>query len=94
MPGQSIVLDDIFEIGPPAGLEIFKLVASDQPLNLGEVIQTRGSAVTGNNNGEQNPFESLIGMSYFNEDCMTRGGSTQNVPAHQVNIYSFNFIIE
>lgn len=89
-PGQTIDIAKYFSIGPPAGVEMFKLIVTEQPVDLSRVITSRGAATRAN----QDPLEKLFGQTYFNEDCMSRGGKTINLAAGSVQIQSFNFIID
>jgi hypothetical protein len=78
-PGETIELDDIFIFGEPYGTEIFKLIASDEILNLKGIVSTRG------NIGEENPspFELLFSDTYE----QTRA-STLSIKPNSASMYT------
>ncbi|MBK9337448.1 MAG: DUF4384 domain-containing protein [Lewinellaceae bacterium] len=46
-PGQTVDVPKIFTIGPPAGVEVFKLIATEEPVDLRPMLcsnTTRGSS--------------------------------------------------
>ncbi|MEZ4958366.1 MAG: caspase family protein [Saprospiraceae bacterium] len=89
-PGQSVEVNRFFEIGPPVGTEVFKLVATDQPIDLRPISSSRGAGTKSSPSG----FERLFSQTYFNEDCMTRGGKTISISTSDVNVSSFTFMID
>ncbi len=89
-PGDAVLVPTVFEIAPPAGNEVFKLVATDEPIDLGSIVQTRGQT----KNASPNPFERLFAETHFTEDVMTRGGRTLSIGSSKVNVFSQVFIID
>ncbi|MBK6997350.1 MAG: caspase family protein [Lewinellaceae bacterium] len=89
-PGQTIELKQNFELEPPYGTELLKLIVTDVPVDLRPIVQTRGV----NTKSNPNPLERLFAQTYFNEDCMKRGGKTANVSAGFMHIETLAFIIE
>ncbi len=90
-PGEEFLTSPII-IKPPLGQELFKLIATKNPVNLRPLDQRRGiTDLTKTNN---DPFEKLIRQSYYNTETEMRRGITSNVPAGLVNIYSVPFLIE
>ncbi len=89
-PGQTIELKTNFELEPPYGTELLKLIVTDVPIDLRPIVQTRGV----NTKSNSNPLERLFAQTYFNEDCMKRGGKTANVSAGFMHIETLAFIIE
>lgn len=88
-PGKSVVVNISFKLDPPAGQELFKLVASKNPINLRALEQRRAAS-----DPPLDPFSKIINDSYYkNDETMTRGYSSP-VPAGQVNIFSVPFLIE
>lgn len=85
--GQSKTLPPIFKLEPPFGQELFKLIASRNPINLRPLGSTRAANTT------QDPFEALFNSSYYSEDTGTRG-RINTLPSGQVNIFSIPFNIE
>jgi hypothetical protein len=86
-PGSSVELDYTFVFGPPYGTEVFKLIATAEPLNLEPIILSRGSGTR----GDMNPLELLLADSYG-----TRGGGvgyTPNVPYGNANTHTVIFKI-
>ena len=86
-PGTTVELDYTFVFGPPFGMEVFKLIASETPLNLEPIILSKGAGSRGN----MNPLELLLADSYG-----TRGGGvgyTPNIPYGNANTYTLIFKI-
>ncbi len=90
-PGDSKIVSKVFEIGPPSGTEVFKLIATDQAIDLRPIIASRGN---GSKNPNPNPFEKLFAESYFNENTSTRGIHGIDLGATNVNVFSRVFIID
>ncbi len=88
--GGSFEVKRKFEIGPPAGTEVFKLIATDQPIDLRSVSQNRGQTKS----PSSNKFERVFSDSFFTEDSMTRGGRSISVSATEVHVASMTFVIE
>ncbi|MEP7196251.1 MAG: caspase family protein [Saprospiraceae bacterium] len=89
-PGNSLIVPTSFRMDLPLGQELFKLIATKNPVNLRPLEQRRGRDIQ----KEKDPFEILINNSYYkNEETFSRGGPS-TVPAGQVNIYSLSFKIE
>lgn len=86
MPGESIELDYVFNIFPPTGTEVFKLIASQDPINLEPIVLSKGTGTRGN----MNPLEQLLANSYGN----TRGSGVSTVPAGSANTFTLVFKIE
>jgi hypothetical protein len=89
-PGEEIELPDVFRFGPPYGTEVFKLVATKQPIDFRKILVAKGNTRGGNE--ENNPFAQLVASS-FKEDSGTRGSETMNVAPGSCNIYSVSFSI-
>jgi hypothetical protein len=89
-PGQTIELRNCFQVGPPAGVEMFKLIATDKPIDLRPLVKSRGAATRAN----ANPLEKLIGQTYFNDDCVRLRGQTPNLNTGAVHVHSFTFTID
>jgi len=85
--GQTIIFKSkIMQIGYPFGTDMFKIIASPQPLyklrNIIENIKTKKDDV--NQRGAKSPFEILAhGIS-----TGTRGASPFSIPVKTINIYS------
>lgn len=60
LPEQELTLPSQWTIGEPLGAEIFKLIATDKPLDLKNAFGTRGSV-------NQSPFEKLFSDTYGDE---------------------------
>ncbi len=91
-PGQTVELPNFFQVAPPAGVEMFKLISTDKPVDLRPLAHSRGVATR--SNLRQNPLEKLFAQTYFNEDCLLRGGQTTNLGAGAIHVHSFTFIID
>jgi hypothetical protein len=89
-PGDSKELgdDDIIQFFPPTGNEVFKLIATETPLDLSSIVKTRGSGSRGANDS---PFSALFAESF--KTSGTRGSKMPNVPAGSANVYSLIFKI-
>ncbi|MCF8243538.1 MAG: caspase family protein [Saprospiraceae bacterium] len=88
--GSSYEVPKRFVIGPPSGMEVFKLIATDQPIDLRSISKNRGQS----RSVPKNPFEKVFTDSFFNEDTMTRGGKALSMSATDVNVASKTFVIE
>jgi len=83
-PGEEKELGEIFVFGEPFGTEIFKLVATREPIDLSMIATTRGDTEV----EPRSPFEQLFAESYK----QTRAG-TLSVPPSSVNVYTIPFKI-
>lgn len=86
--GESEELKAIFRITQPYGIEVFKLIAADRPLNLAPVLITRGEISDPEN---LNPFELLFAESF---DILTRSGNNLRLPPETINIHTLVFEID
>lgn len=84
-PGEEKELGEIFVFGEPFGKEIFKLIATREPIDLSMIVSTRGGAKAG---GYSSPFEQLFAESY----SQTRAG-TLSVPPSSANVFTVPFKI-
>ncbi|MCU0348341.1 MAG: caspase family protein [Saprospiraceae bacterium] len=78
------------KIEPPLGAEVFKLIATEQPLDLRTVTSSRGQT----RSASQNPFELLLADSFFGDGTTSRGGGALSMSATEVHVETFGFIIE
>ncbi|MCC6724945.1 MAG: caspase family protein [Saprospiraceae bacterium] len=79
-PGSHYDYPEPVEVSEPIGMEVLKLIASDQPLDLTNIVQTRGVQGLG-----KHPFEALLRQTYLLEG--TRG-QTNNMPGGGVAVAS------
>lgn len=82
----------LFVFGKPYGNEVFKLITTEEPMDLRPVIQTRGESARGSKE-KSNPFQILMSDTYKVEEMSQRGGSTANIPQGSANVYSKTFKI-
>lgn len=85
-PGQSVDVPNLFNIGPPAGVEMFKLIATEEPVDLRPIVRginTRGS-----------PLKKMLDDVFSDQAVLTRGGSAANTAAGAMHVYSTTFIID
>ena len=75
----------------PYGTEVFKLISSEEPLDLRSILSNNGMRGFGDN--WDNPFELLIEDS-FDTVTGTRGAETRNIPSGAVNIFTKTFEIQ
>jgi hypothetical protein len=90
LPGQTIQLKQTFNLGPPSGTELIKVIATDVPIDLRPIMSTRGIGKKTN----PSPLETLFAETYLPDENMTRGGKTTNVSSKSMHIETFSFIIE
>jgi len=76
-------LGEIFAFGWPFGTEIFKMVATKEPIDLSMIATTRNAAGT---REYKSPFEQLFAESY----SQTRAG-TLSVPPSSINVFTIPF---
>ena len=88
-PGETRELPRIYRIGPPGGTEVFKLVASAEPIEFRSILKNQG-AQRGAEDSD-NPFAQLVSGSFRNES--TRGTETMSVSPGNCNIHSVTFTI-
>ena len=86
LPDQKLFIKDPWEIGPPLGNEVFKLIASDKPMDLRSVFGTRGGI-------EQSPFEKLYKETMSDEVIGTRGSRVLNLGSSEIDINKESFLI-
>ena len=86
-PGKTMETEFLI-IGPPYGNEVFKLVSSEQPLDLRPIATNRGK--TKGSRGDSNPFEKLFADTF--KDIGVR--STTTLPSGSISVYTDTFIIE
>lgn len=85
--GETKLVDKVtFRIGEPVGVEMFKLVASEEQLDL-SVIKTKLSAA--NRNSHPTEFEQLLNELYGNEHTRSSNGFFS-----QINIFTRTFTIK
>jgi len=90
-PGEERELPKVYRFGKPFGTEVFKLVASKQPIAFRDVLVSKGdqrSAAFTNSN----PFAELVSSS-FRSESTSRSSETPSVPVGDCNIYSVSFSI-
>jgi hypothetical protein len=90
--GSTLVLPAKYykKIEPPLGTEVFKLIATDQPIDLRTVTKSRGQT----RSASQNPFEKLLADSFFSDGTASRGGGSLSMSATEVHVETFTFVIE
>ncbi|MEQ1746537.1 MAG: caspase family protein [Saprospiraceae bacterium] len=89
-PGKMMAVDKVFTIGPPAGVEVFKLIATLKSVDLRPISKSRGAATR----DVKEPLEQLFGQTFFNDEVKTRGGKTVNLAAGSLHVHSTTFIID
>ena len=80
-PGSHYDYPELLEVSEPMGTEVLKLIASEQPLDLSGIVQTRGVEGLG-----KHPFEVLLRKTYLRDG--SRGNGTENVPSGGVAVGS------
>ena len=90
--GESFRYKNLLKFGDPFGTEMFKLITSEEPLNLGTIISNRG--MRGKGDVYNNPFELLLEDSFKSDANNSRSITTVNIPSGDVNIISTTFEIQ
>lgn len=90
MPMDSSITFDLFQLGPPYGDHMLKLIVSDKPMDLRGIVQTRGSGQTRGNNTS---FERLLFGSY-RQESNTRGSRNQTLDIENIGVFSLVYRIE
>lgn len=69
--GKTIILPTLLQLSPPLGQEMFKVIASAEPMDLRPLVSSRGQH---RGLGSHNPFAGLLLDSYQNAPAVSRGG--------------------
>ncbi|MBL7796727.1 MAG: caspase family protein [Saprospiraceae bacterium] len=88
-PGQSVDVPNLFNIGPPAGVEMFKLIATEEPVDLRPIVGGAGTRGLGDS-----PLKKMLDDVFSDQAVLTRGGSAANTAAGAMHVYSTTFIID
>lgn len=89
--GDTVELrQQIFKIGPPYGIDVLKIIASDVPLDMRKIFTSRGAGTRGAPLG---PFEKIIQGTYNAEGPHTRGPAEEAIQPDAVNIITIPFHI-
>ncbi len=79
-PGKTFTTDYSIEVGEPAGSEVLKLIASDEALDLGAIMSSKGASTRGSRHNH--PFENIFAATYQSAD--TRGVTVKKPSVEQV----------
>lgn len=90
-PGETLELPDVFRLGPPFGAEVFKLIATQYPIDFKAILAGKG-ATRDNAVGTNNPFAQLVAGS-FKGNGQTRNAETPNMAAGSCHIADITFSI-
>jgi len=86
-PGKTEELRGVFNMSAPFGLEVFKMVSSNRPLNLDQILVTRGQS---ENRNLLHPFEAIFAESF---DMVTRSSDAHRLPPELIHIETLVFEI-
>lgn len=89
---DTIRLEKIFSIGPPYGVDVLKIIASDVPLDLRSIFESRGKAA-GTRGRPKSPFEKIVQGTYSAEGNKKRGPQEEAIQPDAVNIMTVPFHI-
>ena len=89
---DTIRLEKIFTIGPPYGIDVLKIIASDVPLDLRTIFENR-STPAGTRGAPKSPFEKIVGGTFNAEGNRKRGPSEEAIQPDAVNIMTVPFHI-
>jgi hypothetical protein len=88
---DTVRLDQpIFTIGPPYGIDVLKIIASETKLDMRNIFDTRGASTRGAPHG---PFETILQGTYNAEGTHTRGPAEEAIQPDAVNIMTVPFHI-
>lgn len=85
--GQTEELRTVFYIKEPYGQEVFKLIATNRPLHLDQILVTRAPV---SDSESVHPFEALFAGSF---DLVTRDAGQHRLPPEQIHIHTVVFEI-
>lgn len=88
-PGQTVDVPNLFTIGPPAGVEMFKLIATEEPVDLRPIVRGMNTRGPGDS-----PLKKMLDDVFSDQAVLTRGGSAANTAAGAMHVYSTTFIID
>ena len=92
LQGEKVELKKIFKISPPYGIDVLKVIASDVPLDLRSIFESRATLM--NQRGSApSPFEKLVAGTYKAEGNKTRGSDEEAIQPEAVNIVTFPYHI-
>lgn len=80
-PGKSEELRAVFYIKEPYGQEVFKLISANRPLQLDQLVKTRGAVI---DSGSLHPFEAIFADSF---DLLTRSNNYR-LPPELIHIHT------
>ena len=83
--GKTEELRAVFYIKEPYGQEVFKLISSNRPLNLDQILHTRGQV---DDRSILHPFEALFADSF---DLLTRDSNLHRLPPETIHIHTLVF---
>ena len=89
---DTIPLQKVFTIGPPYGVDVIKIIASDVPLDLRSIFESRGMAAGTRGRGKS-PFEKIVEGTYKAEGNKKRGSEEEAIQPDAVNIMTVPFHI-
>lgn len=93
LQGESVTLKNVFTVRPPYGVDVLKVIATEDPLDLRDVFDTRGQAPLKRGAKGVSPFEKIIKGTFNAEGKRTRGGDEDVISPDAVNISSLRFEI-
>lgn len=89
-PGDTLELEKVYTINPPRGIENFKLIATKEPMDLRQIVKSRGEGEVA-----KSPLEKVIQKSYVTR---SRGIEEEDedivIPPDVANVYTLLFRIK
>ncbi len=92
LQGQTVKLEKIFTIGPPFGVDVLKVIASDVPLDMRDIFESRATNMS-TRGGALNPFEKLVAGTFKAEGNNKRGPKEEAIQPDAVNIVTLPYHI-
>lgn len=86
--GEAIDLEQLFIMQAPYGSEMFKVIATEQPLDLRPIIEPLRGAVANRAAGTNNPFQRLMedAASSTRAGTLSMGSSSANISTITFNV--------
>lgn len=92
-PGQTIEVKTPYEVAPPVGRDVLKLIVTEGPVDFTNLIRSNGAMFRGANLNPD-PLANLIAFSYQTDGTKTRGAIAPKASSSGGSISTFTFEIK
>ena len=93
LQGEKVELKKLFKVSPPYGIDVIKVIASDVPLDLRSIFESRATQMDTRGGSAPSPFEKLVAGTYKAEGNKTRGSDEEAIQPEAVNIVTIPYRI-